>query len=240
MDRRRIRFAAGLTAALLTLPSLRGSADARISGVVRLIGPAPARGKLPLTDAACKAMHPGGLRDEAAIVGPDGGIANIFAWVAGGLPGRRWPDPPGPVRIEQRGCRFEPHVFGMRPGQRIEIVNADTVLHNIHALPKHGRGFNAAMPPRETPWSILRTLPAAEVMVKIRCDIHGWMSSWAGVVDHPFFSVTDTDGRYAIDGLPAGTYELRFWHERFGVRTRRVTVTADGRATADVSFEANP
>ncbi len=233
----RILLPAGLIAlaALAAPPAAGGTA---VQGVVRLNGPAPARAKLPVTDAACRAMHPAGLLDESAVVGRDGGVADVFVWIAAGLPGdRRWPVPTAPVRLEQRGCRFAPHVFGMRPGQRIEIVNADPVLHNIHALPKKGRGFNAAMPPRTEPWSIIRTLPATEVMVKIRCDVHGWMSSWAGVVEHPYFTVTDAAGRYELRDLPKGAYEVKYWHETFGVRTRKVTVAAGAPALADVSFE---
>src|SRR5947207_2698652 len=74
--------------------------------------------------------------------------------------------PAVPVRIEQHGCRFAPHVFGIRTGQPLEIVNADPVLHNIHALAKRGREFNAAMPPRNAPWSIRRTFTHPEIMVR--------------------------------------------------------------------------
>jgi hypothetical protein len=75
-------------------------------------------------------------------------------------------------------------------------------------------------------------------MVPIRCDVHPWMNSWAGVVDHPFFAVTDTGGAFAIDRLPAGTYTIEAWHEQLGTRTQ--TITVDGTSEATVMFAFTP
>jgi len=160
------------------------------------------------------------------VTGPGGTLANVFVWVRAGLEGRRFPVPAAPVRLVQDGCRYKPRVFGIRAGQPLEIVNADPVSHTVHALAKRGRPFNAGMPGKRAPWSILRAFTAAEVPVRIRCDVHPWMIAWAGVTDHPYHAVTDARGRFTLRGLPPGSYELAAWHERFGLLTRRVTIGA--------------
>jgi hypothetical protein len=81
-----------------------------------------------------------------------------------------------------------------------------------------------------------RTFSAAEVMVPLQCSVHGWMNAYVGIVAHPFFATSGADGSFSIAGLPAGTYELEAWHEKFGKKTMSVTVAANGAATADFSF----
>jgi hypothetical protein len=76
-------------------------------------------------------------------------------------------------------------------------------------------------------------------MVPFRCDVHGWMAAYGGVVEHPFFAVTSADGKYEITGLPAGTYTIEAWHERFGVQTQTVKVADKGSATAAFAFKAS-
>jgi uncharacterized protein (DUF2141 family) len=71
-------------------------------------------------------------------------------------------------------------------------------------------------------------------MVPFKCDVHGWMNAYVGVLDHPFFAVTGEDGKFAIKGLPAGSYTVEAWHERLGATTQSVTLGA--KESKDVSF----
>jgi len=209
-----------------------------LSGRALLDADPPRLPTLAVSEPACRALHPNGLPDERIIAGPHRELANVFVWIKAGLAEARYPAPSAPVRIDQHGCRYDPHVFGIRAGQVLEIVNSDPVLHNIHALAKSGAPFNAAMPPRPQPWTIRRTFSAPEVMVRIRCDVHGWMSAWAGVLPHPFFAVTGPDGRFALPPLPPGTYTLAAWHEACGIRTRTVVIGAGGPAVVEFLFHA--
>jgi hypothetical protein len=84
-----------------------------------------------------------------------------------------------------------------------------------------------------------RTFDKPEVMVPFKCDVHGWMSAHGGVVPHPFFAVTKSDGTFEITGLPAGTYTIETWHERFGPQTQQVTVDGTGAGAADFSYKAS-
>ncbi len=66
-----------------------------------------------------------------------------------------------------------------------------------------------------------------KAMFKIKCDVHPWMTTFAGIFDHPFFSVSDDSGNFSIDNIPAGTYTIRAWHERLPAQTQTITI-ADG------------
>jgi hypothetical protein len=81
------------------------------------------------------------------------------------------------------------------------------------------------------------SFPTAEVMIPVRCDVHGWMEAYIGVTTHPYHAVTTADGTFSLDRLPPGTYTLEAWHERYGTATQTVEVTTGGMA--EVAFEFN-
>ena len=133
--------------------------------------------------------------------------------------------------MDQDGCVYRPHILGVMSGQDITIRNSDGLLHNINASPEVNRGFNFGQPVN---MESNRSFPAAEVMIPVRCDVHGWMTSFIGVVDHPFYSVTSDSGEFSLDTLPPGDYTITAWHERYGVQEAAVTVVTG--ETADVTF----
>lgn len=171
------------------------------------------------------------MADDSVIVGPREGLANVFVWVSAGISGA-YAAPKTPVVLSQRGCAYHPRVFGLMTGQDLLIRSEDPTLHNVHASAEKNRSFNLAMPGAGTEFR--RRFEEPEVMVRIRCDVHGWMHAFAGVVPHPFFAVTGPDGAYSLGGLPAGTYSVSAWHESLGTRTAEVT--AGGGASAPVDF----
>ena len=133
-----------------------------------------------------------------------------------------------------------PHVSGVQIGQKIDILNSDGTLHNVHAMPKvkNNVAFNEAMPGARK--KITKRFSEKEVMVRIKCDVHPWMGAFVGVLDHPFFAVTDDAGNFEIKGLPAGTYTVTAWHERLPAKSATVTVKGDGDATADFVLKRPP
>jgi plastocyanin len=154
-------------------------------------------------------------------------IGNVFVWIKQGLPGGPYPVPEQPAVLDQRGCRYIPHVLGIMVGQKLQIVNSDSTMHNVHSLAKNGRQFNNGMAKGAPP--LIKTFEAPEVLLKIKCDAHPWMSSYAGVVEHPYFAVTGTDGSFSLENLPAGTYEVAAAHELLKRSVQSVTV-ADGES----------
>jgi hypothetical protein len=127
-------------------------------------------------------------------------------------------------------------VLGVRTGQTVRIVNSDETLHNIHAFAKKNKEFNIGQPVKGL--STERAFEVPEVMIPIRCDVHKWMGAYLGVVDHPFFTVTESDGRFELSGLPAGTYVVEAWHEQYGFRQSSVALGEDETRSVAFSFGA--
>lgn len=208
--------------------------SAVISGTVSFDGEAPAPRRVRL-DADCTALHEGNVMSDNVVV-TDGKLANVFVYVKEGLGDRTFTPPAEPVVFDQVGCMYTPHVFGVQVGQNVKILNSDPFLHNINAQAETNRPFNFGMPKQGDERE--RSFRVPEVMVKIKCDVHPWMGAYAGVVAHPFFATSGTDGSFSIEGLPAGDYVLEAWHEEFGTQTMSVSVTDGGTATADMSYSA--
>lgn len=215
-------------------PAAGGGAtgSASVKGSVTLEGAAPEAKKIRMdADPFCKKAHEDGAHSQEVVVNDNGTLRWVFVYVKSGLSGG-YPAPTEPVTIDQRGCTYHPHVLGMQAGQPIKILNSDETLHNIHALPKNNPQFNIAMPKYVKEKE--QTFPNPEVMVPIKCDVHSWMATYVGVVDNPFYAVTDKDGAFDLSGLPAGTYTIEAWHEKYGTQTQEVTV-GDGE-TSEISF----
>lgn len=220
----------------LTLFFLSTSAYAgTLSGKVAFTGTASAAQTLDMNaDPTCAGAHSGPVSSEEVVVNPNGTLKNVFVYVKEGLEGKTVPPAPAtPVDLDQKGCQYHPHVFGVRVGQPVNIMNSDPTLHNVHGMPAKSKEFNIGMPIQNM--KLPRKFDAPEVMVKFKCDVHPWMSAYAGVMDHPFFAVTGEEGTFEIKDLPAGTYVVEAWHEKYGVQTQTLTVT-DTPQTADFTF----
>ena len=213
-------------------PPLPG--ESTVTGKITLMGTAPAARVIP-TSADPLCMPDGGaLRSEVIVLGPGNELQNVFVYVKDGLGDRPFQAPKTPVVLDQVGCRYTPHVAGAQVGQPVEIVNSDPTLHNVHAVAKANREFNFSQPIKGD--RRIRTFDKPEIMVPIKCEVHGWMRSYVGVLPHPFFAVSRADGTFEIKGLPAGTYTIEAWHEELGTRTQTVTVDGKAGAAADFAF----
>jgi plastocyanin len=207
-------------------PGPQGSAT--ISGTVRYEGEVPpARSVKMDADPGCAKKHDSPPPSEMLVLGEGGTMGNVFVHIKGGLPGGSYPAPATPAVIDQDGCRYAPHVLGVMQGQTVKILNSDSLLHNVHALPKVNKAFNMAMPGTRTEAEV--AFDQAEEMFKIKCDVHPWMGAYVQVMSHPFFAVTADDGRFEIANLPGGSYEVEVWHERLGTQTATAEV-ADGQS----------
>ncbi len=185
-------------------------------------------------DPVCAGLHTEAVHTEK-VVAEGGHLANVFVYVKEGLTGS-YQAPSEAHLLDQRGCQYSPHVSGLMVGQTLLIRNSDQTLHNIHALPKVNDEFNQGQP--FVDMELEKTFDLSEVMVRFKCDVHPWMSSYMGVLEHPFFAVSGTDGSFSIEGLPAGDYVVEAWHEELGTQTQNVTVEADG--TVEASFDFSP
>jgi plastocyanin len=175
---------------------------------------------------------------ETISLGPGQTLANVYVAVKSGLANRRIPAPEQPVLLRQVGCVYEPRVLGLMTGQVLKVRNDDDTLHNVHIIPNINRPFNRGQANKGDE-SIFQ-FEKAEIGIRVCCDVHPWMRAWIHVSDHPFFAVTGLDGKYSINGLPPGEYEILAWHERFlnAPLAAKVKVVADGTSKLDFAFEA--
>ena len=209
---------------------------ATISGVVKFAGKPPKRRPIDMShDKACACLHSEHVLSASIIVNENGTLNNVFVWVKKGLEGWDFPTPNMPVVLDQRGCMFYPHVQGVQTGQDILIRNSDPCTHNVHALPTSNTGFNFTQTRKGI--EDIRQFHKPDVMVKIKCDIHGWMSTYLGVVDHPFFATTGEDGEFKLPKLPPDEYTIEAWHEEFGTQTETVTLGEGEVKVLEFTFE---
>lgn len=224
------------SAPAVAAPTATADGPGVLTGIVTFDGTAPKPRPLPMdSDPQCKATEPGGTVSEVLLVGAGNGIQNIFVYVKDGLGDRRYAAPSTPVTLDQKGCRYVPHVFGIQVGQTLLVSNSDPLIHNVHSLPANNREFNFGQPAKTPP--VERVFQQPEIGLFFKCDVHGWMAAYANVVTHPFFAVTKEDGSFEIKGLPEGRYTLELWHARLGTQTVSVTVTAAVPATVAASFK---
>jgi len=203
-----------------------------ISGTVTYEGKVPSLKPIAMdADPACAKKHTGPVPSDVLVLGDGNTMGNILVRVVGGLPaGKTWPAPTSPAVMDQKGCRYEPHVLGIQIGQPFKILNSDGILHNVHSLPKVNKPFNMAMPASRTEAS--HTFEKPENIFQVKCDVHPWMSSYIAVLTNPFYAVTGKDGKFSIPNLDPGTYEVEAWHEKLGIQKMSVTVAADTKPIA--------
>lgn len=214
------------------------AAGGTITGKVKFTGTAPRNRAIDMSEeAACKSKYTTPPTEENVVAGPANALSNVFVYVSAGVPaGQKFTAPATPVVLDQDGCRYRPHVFGIMVGQTLEIRNSDPVLHNIKAVAKKNRPFNVSQP--NAGMKMNRTFAQPEVMVNLECNVHGWMKAYAGVRPDPFFAVSGPDGSFTIKDLPPGTYTIEAWHEKFGTQTATVTIAGTETKTANITFAA--
>ena len=196
-----------------------------ISGAVRFVGTVPPARSVSVTDDADVC---GQSREIQTVnVGRGNGLADVVISLVDVTRGAALTQPPAPPALDQRGCRFSPHVILAPVGAPVNILNNDPLTHNVHTAAFDNRPVNRAQPKELHKIEVKFRAPEK---VKVKCDIHGWMSAWVVVIDHPYHAVSDEVGKFVIENVPAGTYQLEIWHETLGTSTQSVTV-AQGEAT---------
>ncbi len=161
----------------------------------------------------------GGQVDESLVVSPKNrGIRNIAIWLETRDAISIHPDlknqPAKAPVIDNRNCRFEPHMLAVRTEQVFELTNSDPVAHNAAVYARRNMPFSEIIPMNQP---LKKTFKKFEALpVRVDCSIHPWMKAWIIVSDHPYVAITAEDGSFEIQNIPAGEWKFRFWHERPG------------------------
>jgi plastocyanin len=200
------------------------AAGGSVTGSVKLVGKAPAPTPLNMKSDPFCAKQPQ-ASDEEVVVGKTGELKNVVVRIAKGVKAAP-PAPKTPAVVDQVGCTYNPRVVVAQAGQQVEIRNSDQTMHNVHTYKGTATLFNLAhiqgTPPHK------KSFPTVGDVIKFKCDVHPWMTGWVLVTDSPYFKVTGADGKFDISEIPAGTYTLEAWHEKYGTQTKEITV-ADGK-----------
>lgn len=206
----------------------------KATGTVQFAGPAPQRVAIDMSqDPACSFAKEPNLSEQVIVNG--GKLANVFVY-AKGAPHLK--APAVPVVIDQRGCRFQPHVVAVAAGGAVEFRNSDPAMHNVHsmAVQAGNRNVDVSQGPGAKPEQIF--FRDAESRIPVRCNNHPWMNAFINVAPNTFFAVTGSDGTFSIEGLPQGTYDLVFVHEKLGEQHAQVTIKPQESTPVTVTFKA--
>jgi hypothetical protein len=202
---------------------------------VKFVGTAPKRNEI--ANQPCHADAKSPLLDETVVVNEEAAaLANVFVYLA---------DAPAsdgtsnePAALDQKDCRYVPHTVGVQVNQRLRIGSSDPkTLHNVHYDPSVNRPNNFGLTDAGAEKTV--RFDKAE-FIRVKCDVHPWMTAYVGVFDHPFFATSDErTGEFEITRVPPGTYNLAAWHEQLGpVAQQQVVVADNATVEVDVTYKA--
>ncbi|MFL5242764.1 MAG: hypothetical protein ACJ8FY_11705 [Gemmataceae bacterium] len=155
------------------------------------------------------------------------GVCYVFVWltppsVAGGKEPAPLPIHPSlkeikykEVIMDQPFCQFVPHALALRKGQELVVKNSAPINHNVNYQGgANNPGNNVILPAGKS--VNVKDLKPSKTPISVTCNIHGWMKAWIRVFDHPYFAITDADGKFEIKNAPAGDFQLVIWHDGVG------------------------
>jgi plastocyanin len=224
--------------ALIIGRNVSAAGDGKITGTVKLDGPAPHMKGIDMSkDPYCVKANSGSPAHlQIYEVGQNGGLENVVVYLSEGWTGSASTSTEVPV-FDQKNCMYSPHVLALDAGQTFKVTSSDQTTHNIHPLPNPMTGnipWNQSQPPGASP--IEKSWKNPEV-IPVQCNIHPWMHGWHVVVKGPY-ATTDASGNYTINNVPPGNYTLTAWHEPDQTQTQKVTVAAGKPGSADFTFKA--
>ena len=214
------------------MPHLTNAVSGTLTGKISYAGKVPGRNELKAMkdDAIC------GLEkhyDQSLLVGKNKGIQNVLVSMTNVTEGIDVKSLGTEFSLRQTGCKFIPHMVIVPVGTPLTIYNDDGILHNIHTFSKKNRPFNLAQPKYRK--KLDRKFRRPEI-VQVKCDVHSWMNGYIVVVDHPYHSITNEKGEYSIEGIPAGIYQVEYWHEKLGKMKKEVKIGAGASTKLDLVF----
>jgi len=193
-------------------------------------------GRIDLAKAYCINNNPNGMLSENFMVGPNGELGGVIVYVKRGLTRMEFEVPPEPIILDQKACRYIPHLSVLRVGQDLIIRSSDRHAHNVHWMPGVNGQFNQ---PMNVPFDLdPKTFFRTQVAASVKCDIHGWMQSYMAVLPHPCWTITKDDGTFEIKGVPPGTLQLAAWHEELGELTIDLSLAKNESKAHDFQFPA--
>lgn len=130
------------------------------------------------------------------------------------------------IEFDQKHCIFVDHVLVVTEKSEVELKNSDTVAHNVNIKAVKNKGINKTISGGESiKWTAER-----EEKIPVECNVHPWMKAWIFVTDAPYHAVTDAQGNFKIENVPAGAYKVKVWQER-------ITKKANWKGPAEITVK---
>lgn len=215
-------------------PAAPAGGTGSIKGKVAFTGTAPTAPDLNRQADPFCAKTP--MKDPEITVNGNGTLANVAVTIPGEVAGGSADT--GKVEVDQTNCMYTPRVKTAKFDQPIAIVNSDPILHNIHTYADSKTLFNRAQP-KGSPAIEKQFTKEDGGVIKFKCDVHPWMTGWLVLDESGYGAVTGETGEFEIQNVPAGTYTLQAWHEKYGPKTVQVTVEAGKPAEANFSYDGS-
>jgi hypothetical protein len=220
----------------------------------------PKREPLNVTQDKDHCLSKGQILDESIVVDPKTrGVKNVVVWLrpddksptAKFSKDQIHPDGVKPKSVEhvitQPCCMFTERVTAARVGDTIVVKNPAPVPHNFFWSSANNGEENKTIPKNEE-YKLPNPLVAEGPPIQYKCTIHGWMTGYVRIFDHPYFAVTDAEGKFEIKNAPVGKYRIVYWHEngfkggaqgRFGEEIEIKGPTTEVKTEFDVSPKKN-
>jgi hypothetical protein len=186
-----------------------------ITGTVKWSGPVPKLATFPITkDPQICDPDSEKTRDlERLIVNSQGGVKNTVVFLKNVSEGKAFDLPPARRFLDQKHCRYEPHILLVPQNFALQMKSSDATLHTIHM--DGAASYNLPFPFVDQ--VVSRPMENAGV-VNLKCNGgHVWMNAEMIVAPHPYYTVTDDNGKFELTDVPAGQYQIVAWHEGWGV-----------------------
>jgi plastocyanin len=210
-------------------------APGTVEGTVSYTGTPPKMKPIDMAkEPSCAKQHATPVMTESVVTGPSNALEYVVVYVSAG---DRGGPASQPVRYDQKGCEYIPHVAVMGVNQPLEIYNNDQTSHNIHPMARVNSEWNKSQPPGSP---AIKTTYDKPEFIPVKCNVHPWMHGYFAVLSTSHYSVSDGNGKFSLKGLPPGKYTLTAWQEKFGTQTQDVTVSSGGTAHANFTFKATP
>ena len=186
-----------------------------ISETVKWAGPVPRAPQFPITkdQQICDPNSAKTADLERLIIGPESGVANTVVYLKNVTSGKAMDLPEQRRHLDQKRCRYIPHILLVPEGGTLDMVSSDATLHTIHM--DGAATYNLPFPFAGRVTSRSMNTPG---LVHVRCNGgHVWMNAEMMVVPHPYYAVTDDSGHFEFTDVPPGTYQIVAWHEGWGL-----------------------
>ena len=187
-----------------------------IAGTVKWSGPVAAKLEVAINKDA-DVCDPEGHKTrnlERLVIGPDGGVANTVVYLKNIASGKALELPEVRRSLDQKHCRYEPHILLVPQAQALSMKSSDHVMHTVHS--DGAASFNLAFP--FTDHVTTQNVNTAG-LINLKCNGgHSWMNAEVMVVAHPYYAVTGEDGKFELTNVPPGQYQIVAWHEGWGIQ----------------------